>query len=77
MFIIENKGDIFMKFDKLWTDYESEYNTVRLICPLPIGIKGTKCPKCGSKELTGALITPTANEQDPNILCKDCGYWRD
>ena len=66
-----------MNFDKLWTDYESDYDTVRAVCPLPAGIKGSKCPKCGSKELTGALITPTADEQDPNILCKDCGYWRD
>ena len=35
------------------------------------------CPKCGSKNLTGAIITETADEQDPNILCLDCGYWRD
>ena len=66
-----------MKFKKLWTDYESEHNTVRGVCQLPVGIRGSSCPKCGSKELTGALITPTADEQDPNILCKDCGYWRD
>lgn len=66
-----------MNFEKLWTDYESNHGNVRAVCSLPIGVRGAKCPKCGSKNLTGALITPTANEQDPNILCKDCGYWRD
>ncbi len=75
--IVNKKGGYIMKFEKLWTDYDSEYDTVRSICALPVGIKGSACPKCGSKELIGALITPTADEQDPNILCKDCGYWRD
>lgn len=46
-------------------------------CPLPIGCKDEKCLNCGSNNLTGAIITETADEQDPNILCLDCGYWRD
>ncbi len=75
--ILNKKGDMIMNFEKLWTDYESDYDTVRSICLLPVGIRGSKCPKCGSNDLTGALITSTSNEQDPNILCKDCGYWRD
>lgn len=70
-------GEGIMSFEKIWTDYESEYQVIRSVCPLPIGLKGTVCPKCGSKELTGALITPTSDEADPNILCKNCGYWRD
>ena len=74
---ISVKGGISLKFDKLWTDYESEYNTVRSVCALPLGLKDSVCPKCGSKAMTGALITSTADESDPNILCKECGYWRD
>ena len=41
--------------------------------PLPIGYKYTACPKCGGTHLTGALLTEFADEQDPDILCKDCG----
>lgn len=41
--------------------------------PLPIGYKYTACPKCGGTHLTGALLTENADEQDPDILCKDCG----
>ena len=66
--------EIQFKFDKLWTDYESEYDSVLSICPLPIGSRGLKCPKCGSKELTGALITPNADEQDPNDDLKSRRY---
>jgi DNA-directed RNA polymerase subunit RPC12/RpoP len=66
-----------MKLNKIWIDYNIDYTIVLSLCPLPFGIKSSVCPKCGSKEMSGALITPTADEQDPNILCKDCGYWRD
>lgn len=66
-----------MKFNKLWIDYDSNYTKIRELCLLPVGLRDSTCPKCGSKRLTGALITPTADEQAPNILCKDCGYWRD
>ena len=56
---------------------KKEELNVRGTCPLPVGCKNEKCPKCGSSNLTGAIITETADEQDPNILCLDCGYWRD
>lgn len=50
---------------------------IRGKCPLPKGCENEKCTKCGSSNLIGAIITETADEQDPNILCLDCGYWRD
>lgn len=66
-----------MNFEKIWTDYNSEYASIKAVCPLPVGLVNTTCPKCGSINLTGALITKEADSTDPNILCKDCGYWRD
>lgn len=41
--------------------------------PLPKGYKMAVCPICGGLHLTGALITEFADEQDPDIICKDCG----
>lgn len=43
--------------------------------PLPAGCKDERCPDCGGK-LTGALISPTADEADPDIFCPACGYYR-
>lgn len=63
---------------KLWTDNEyTGDTTIRGFAPLPVGLVGTKCPKCGSANLRGVIIMPSADEQDPNIMCLDCGYWRD
>lgn len=45
--------------------------------PLPVGYQYTACPKCGGMNLTGALLTENADEQDPDILCKDCEAWID
>ena len=51
--------------------------TARLrLVSLPLGWRKAKCPKCGSHELTGAIITPTADDFDPNILCERC-HWFD
>ena len=67
-----------MKFDKkLWSDNRNENIEIRAFVPLPKGAEGTTCPKCGSNHLQGVIITDTADEADPNILCMDCGYWRD
>lgn len=41
---------------------------------LPEGYKKRSCPKCGSPNLSGALITETADERDPNIICTQCGH---
>ncbi len=65
--------------EKIWTDSENDEKEAdfRGTVPLPIGLKGSKCPKRGSCNLKGAIISKTAYEQDSNILCLDCGYWRD
>ena len=55
---------------------EKEHKVYRCV-PLPIGYKYTACPKCGSLHLIGALLTDNADELDPDILCKDCGYCLD
>jgi DNA-binding XRE family transcriptional regulator len=76
--IIIRKGGSNMKLDKIWTDntYKGD-TTIRGLVPVPIGLRNYKCPKCQSKNIRGALIMPTADEQDPNIVCLDCGYWWD
>jgi len=33
--------------------------------------------KAGAASPPHSLITPTADANDPNILCLACGYWRD
>lgn len=63
--------------EKLWTDLQHEECTLRGIVPVPVGLKNGRCPKCNSINIRGAIITPTADEQDPNIVCLDCGYWWD
>ena len=64
--------------DKLWTDnnYSGDV-TIGGFVPLPIGLRNAKCPKCHSSNIKGIMIMPTADEQDPNIVCLDCGYWWD
>lgn len=64
--------------DKLWTDNNySGDTTIRGFAPLPVGLQNSECPKCHSKNIKGVIIMPTADEQDPNIICLDCGYWFD
>ena len=64
--------------DKLWTDNNySGDTTIKGFAPLPIGLQNSKCPKCNSSNIRGIMIMPTADEQDPNIICLDCGYWWD
>ncbi len=66
--------------DKLWSDNcnAEMASSVKGPVPLPVGVKNNcSCPKCGSKNIMGALITITADEDDPNIVCLDCGYWFD
>lgn len=64
--------------DKLWTDnnYTGD-TTINGFAPLPVGLRSSKCPKCKSSNIRGVMIMPTADEQDPNIVCLDCGYWWD
>ena len=64
--------------EKMWTEHEGcEKQVLRGLTGLPVGLQEAKCPKCGSVKIRGALITSTADEQDPNIICCDCGYWWD
>lgn len=63
--------------DKLWTDSKHKDSTLRGIVPVPVGLRNCRCPKCNSINIKGAIITPSADEQDPNIVCLDCGYWWD
>lgn len=64
--------------NKLWTDNNfSGDTTIKGFAPLPIGLRNAKCPKCQSSNIRGVMIMPTADEQDPNIVCLDCGYWWD
>lgn len=64
--------------NRLWT--ENNYSgdcTIRGIVPVPTGYIDGRCPKCQSKNIRGAIIMPSADEQDPNLICLDCGYWWD
>jgi DNA-directed RNA polymerase subunit RPC12/RpoP len=61
----------------IWRDNPNDKRTLRGRTALPAGYQGHKCPKCGSDNLTGAIITESADERDPNILCTNCGYWWD
>jgi hypothetical protein len=66
----------------IWTDPRpdglEDLRPSRALVPLPKGLIGSSCTNCRSRgSLTGALITDTADERDPNLLCLDCGYWRD
>ncbi len=49
------------------------------LADLPRGYQGgaSRCQRCKSKNISGALITPTADYADPNIICLDCGSWWD
>jgi uncharacterized protein (DUF983 family) len=60
---------------KAWTDDQSDKRQPRGFEPLPPGLMGTRCPRCGSGKLSGAIITETADEADPNVICLECGYW--
>ena len=76
--IIVRKGGINLNLDKIWTDNDYKGDTtLRGLVPVPIGMRDSKCPKCKSDNIRGAIIMPTADEQDPNIICLDCGYWWD
>jgi hypothetical protein len=47
------------------------------LAPLPVGWRDRPCPKCGGHSLSGALITESADDFDPNLICLRCGHWWD
>ncbi|MGH9822387.1 MAG: hypothetical protein ACREDR_03935, partial [Blastocatellia bacterium] len=51
------------------------FNTTPRLTSLPTGWREARCPSCGSRELAGAIITPTADDLDPNILCQNCQWF--
>lgn len=61
----------------VWTDDPGDGRSLQGCVALPAGLRDRTCPKCDSCELVGAIITETADISDPNILCKECGYWWD
>ena len=58
----------------VWTDDPNDKREPRGRAPVPLGKQGTQCTKCRSPRITGVLITPTADEADPNLFCCECGY---
>lgn len=52
---------------------KQNYQKMNRCVPLPIGYKLAICPICGGIHLTGALLNKDADEQDLDIICKDCG----
>jgi len=60
---------------EIWTDNPRDKRFLRSRVPLPIGLKESQCPNCGSYRLIGAIVTDTADELDPDVLCSKCGYW--
>jgi hypothetical protein len=62
---------------EIWTNDPKDKRYLHNRTQLPAGLSGGACPKCGSHELTGAVVTETADEMDPDLLCCICGYWWD
>jgi hypothetical protein len=46
---------------------------IRMV-PLPLGYRDRACPECGGGHLTGALLSPDADESDPNVFCRTCSW---
>ena len=51
---------------------ESELRNYRCV-PLPLGYRFNVRPICNSVHIVGALLSDFADEQDPDVICKDCG----
>jgi hypothetical protein len=50
-------------------------NDFRQSISLPVGWRGRTCPSCGAGDLRGALISPSADEQDPDVVCASCNLY--
>ena len=62
---------------EIWTNDRNDKRYLHNRTQLPAGLSGVLCPECGSQQLTGAVVTETADEMDPDLLCCMCGYWWD
>ena len=71
-------------FDKIWNQEADDF-LLGGFAPVPKGYTATRCPDCGSRYIRGAIIcypdgkptNPSGNEDDPNLLCLNCGFWDD
>lgn len=49
--------------------------SIQLTSSLPVGWQDRHCPICSGEVLRAALITPSADEQDPDVICTSCGSY--
>lgn len=70
---------------RIWNENGDKYKALRIV-PLPRGYHGVgHCLQCQSHNLVGAIIghedgssvIDSSDEDDPSLLCFDCGFWRD
>ena len=70
---------------RIWDERGDKYIVLRIVA-LPQGYCGpSRCLQCPSYNLVGAIIgyedgspvIDSSDEDDPSLLCLDCGFWRD
>jgi DNA-directed RNA polymerase subunit RPC12/RpoP len=69
----------------LWSDlYPADGFQILRQVPVPPGLEGSLCTKCGSSIIAAIVIRQDGNkvidssdDADPEIACQTCGYWRD
>ena len=66
-----------LKKDEEWLDSielaRQSASHMRMV-PLPVGYLNRACPECRSDNLIGALLSPEADESDPNVFCRSCSW---
>ena len=70
--------------ERIWNKESDDFTLGRQV-PLPKGYISKKCPNCGSSSITGAIICysngepviSSSDDNDPNLICLNCGYWAD
>jgi len=69
---------------RFWSD-DGGRDLFAALTPLPPGYARCRCPQCGSRRISGALlrddagcaIVASADELDPCLLCLGCHFWAD
>jgi hypothetical protein len=68
---------VIPKKEKTWADTidcpDRAVFPLRMV-PLPFAYREQVCRECGSDSLIGALISPDADEADPNVFCRKCSW---